>query len=388
MICDSNACTGCGACQYACGFEAITMICDEFGFEYPQINSKSCINCGSCKRVCINNSKPEFRLPKHIYAGCSKEEEIRNTSTSGGIATAISREFILRNGVVFGCTFDKELNLIYKKADRIDQLKCFQGTKYVQSKLGDVFKQVKNEIERGKQVLFIGTPCQVAGILNFMGLKSQNLTAMSFVCGGVPSTKYMKDYISSIYSGRVDDMKFRNNEIYGTVLNFNEKTVFEEKRWHSVYFRAFDEHLSLRESCFHCQFAQKMRVGDITIGDFWGLENSRIFNMEERKKGVSLIMTTTEKGEKLIQEYKDVLLIEEHTLDEACKENPRLLSPTMKNKNVEEFRVRYRKFGFTKAVNSLVGRKYEIYIAKSKLKKYGMLLQMYRKIQKMIRLDC
>lgn len=384
MLCEKQYCTGCSACYNVCSVSAIKMKKDVYGFLYPEIDKQICVECGQCSKVCPILNSPKTAKNEVVYAACVEDEKLRLESTSGGVATLFAFQILKEGGIVYGAVFNEELVLEHRAIKQARKLTGFKGTKYVQSDVSESFKEIKEFLILGKKVLFVGAPCQVAGLINYLKSDFKNLVTVSFVCGGVPSIQFLHDEINNIYSDNdITNVHFRKNSEYGMRLEAKGKIVLSQKRWHSNFFRGFDEHIIQRESCYNCQYATKDRIGDITIGDFWGLNNSTKFCIEEKDKGVSLVIPSTEKGMRFFKQC-NCLYIEEHTLDEACKENPRLLSPVIKNDKVEKFRQAYLLNGFKSAVNKEVGTKYRIYIFKSYLKKNKVLLFIYRKIQNMV----
>ena len=213
-ICDKDVCMGCWACCNICSKNAISMIEDKFGFLHPQINHNLCIDCGACRTVCPNNTLPIFHIEMSTYAAVSKNDDIYKKSTSGGVATTLSTFIIEKGGVVYGAAFDNAFNLLHSRIDSVKELHKIQGTKYVQSSIGYSYKQIKNDL-KSKTVLFIGTPCQVAGLLNYIpNSLHKNLFTVSFICGGVPSNKFLKQNLNS-YLKDAKNIKFRNGCDYG-----------------------------------------------------------------------------------------------------------------------------------------------------------------------------
>lgn len=167
IIDDKAMCCGCSACFSVCPKNAITMLEDEKGFKYPKISKNKCINCGLCEKICpILNKREKLNKPK-AYACINKDESIRKNSSSGGIFTLIAEEIVDMGGVVFGAQFDNDFNVIHSYTDNKEELYKFRGSKYVQSIIGDNYKNSKKFLEEGKYVLFTGTPCQVEGLHAF-----------------------------------------------------------------------------------------------------------------------------------------------------------------------------------------------------------------------------
>lgn len=195
IITNKELCCGCGACYNSCPNKAIQMVEDQEGFLYPEINKTKCINCSICEKVCpIKNIKIEEDTELIKLAAWSKNKEIRKSSSSGGIFYTIANYIIENSGVVCAAGFDENMNVVHKIISEKKQIKELQGSKYVQSDIGQCNREVKKLLEEGKKVLFVGTPCQVSGLLTMLGKKYNNLYLCDFICHGVPSPKVYKKY--------------------------------------------------------------------------------------------------------------------------------------------------------------------------------------------------
>lgn len=382
-LCDSKRCTGCSACASSCQLKAIDMLEDDFGFLYPKINPEKCVGCHRCKQACPElQNVPQYKS-RNSFAAIAVSEHIHEKSTSGGVATALASCFLSDNGVVYGHCLDSNLDFRCVRITSEDQLYLIQGTKYVQSDMNDIISQIKKDLLDGLKVLFIGTPCQVAGIINATNsLKNKPLT-VSFICGGVPSTKFLKEHMQVYRDGKWERLEFRNNEEYGLFGYTQNKLTFKEDRWSSSFFWGFDEHAIQRESCYHCRYAEEERIGDITIGDFWGLEKG-CFSNEKQNKGVSLVIITSEHGEQILENCVRMgqMEIVQHKICDAQIYNPRLLSPVPKTDDVEAFRKKYLSVGFDSALKDLYVKKYRIYRMKRMLKKVKILDSIYHILKK------
>lgn len=379
-ICDNYLCSGCCACYNKCPQTAITMQEDEFGFVHPKIDYNKCINCGLCAKVCPENSSPQFNKEIVTYASISKNKEIHCKSTSGGVATIISQIVIDNNGVVYGAAFDEEFNLRHTRIDDKKDLPKLQGSKYVQSYIGETYKLVKKDLSFNP-VLFIGTPCQVAGLLNYIPEKlKKNLFTISFICGGVPSIKFLKNSLSDNLINAVD-LKFRNGNDYGFWITYRNGYIKHIKRDYSRYFRGFDKKITLRYSCYNCRFAQNKRIGDLTIGDFWGLSHGRFLN--DKQDGISIIICSTKKGKSLVSRSSEYLELEGHDFCETLIKNPRLSSPPELTNDIYNFRRCFLKSNsFDKSINRIIGHIYMIYAIKRFFKRFFVLNIIYNIFKK------
>ena len=378
MVCDKEKCTGCFACYNICPKNAITMIEDEYGFVKPYIDKNKCVNCNLCKKGCPVNNRVEYRYPSNCFAMYAKDEKIRSTSTSGGAATVFSQYIIEeKNGAVYGASFDTNMKLKHQRVTTIENLKKIQGSKYVQSYIEDCMKKIKEDLKANLTVLFIGTPCQIAGLKNFLQKEYENLYTIDLICHGVPSQKFLKDEIDNLkINKKYNNILFRGQDGFKLKLVNNEKIIQAIKMEDSKYFNGFMKALFYRESCYNCLYARPERVSDITIGDFWGLspESSMYANRED---GVSVILPCTDKGLELINQAKDKMIVEERLVEEAIRGNSQLSQPSKKHYRVDKFRKYYFKMGFQAAYNKTM--RYEI--MKKQIKKNKFIYSIYNKMK-------
>lgn len=345
---DKNLCCGCGACEQICPEGAIHMERDEEGFLYPVIDKKKCTNCGMCERVCpIKNggyvNKNAFEYPK-VYAAYHKDERILTKSTSGGAFTAIAQSFCDNNYVIFGASFDEEMVVRHKFITDIKDISKFRGSKYVQSEVGNAFQAAGKFLEEGKKVLFSGTPCQIAGLKEFIGGGHKNLLTVDIVCYGVPSPvifeKY-KQHLINKYKEKIIDINFREKNKRGwvtpyVVIKFEDGRIIRDLNVDNPFIISFYKGYSVRPACCSCPFAKVPRVSDITLGDFWGIEeiDPKFYN----KKGNSLVLVNTEKGEKAFSISSHYLFLKKEKIEEAKKFNPRLYRSKENNPERNRFR--------------------------------------------------
>lgn len=376
MICDKTKCTGCFTCYNICPKNCISMKEDEMGYIYPVINESECINCGACKKVCPQLHDSEKKKPQKTYAMYNKNEEIRKKSTSGGAATTFYMHVLKNNGVVYGCSNIENNEIHFLRIDNVDDLGKLKGSKYVHSYINDTFKLVKNDLLEDKLVLFIGTPCQVDGLKNFLKKDYENLILIDIICHGVPSQKLLKEEIKSHDIEGVTKISFRKNDIYEFELYKNEEIKFKEEIDENKYLFGFISSVFLRPNCYECKYATPGRVSDITIGDFWGLsEDAELYS--KRKNGVSVLLPVTEKGYKLIEKCRQQMVLEERPVEEAINGNMQLRKPVDKTKKNKRFQNKYLKKGYVKACNT--------FMWKNKLKKQfknnKIIYKLYKKIK-------
>lgn len=320
-IIDKEQCCGCSACLHICPKNSIIFKEDKEGFLYPHVNMETCIDCGLCEKVCPVLNQNEERIPEKVYAAKHEDDEIRMKSSSGGIFTLLADQILDEGGVVFGARFNDKWEVIHDYTETKEGLAPFRGSKYVQSNIGNSYKQVEEFLKTGREVMFTGTPCQVAGLKKFLRKDYENLFTVDFVCHGVPSPMVWRKYLEEEIARQGDigkntvltfpkvspvvtGVNFRNKltgwKKYSFVLNFSkasaegeQNTVLSSLFTDNAYMNAFLANLSLRPSCYACPAKAGKSGSDITIGDFWGIENVTP-NIDD-DKGVSLLILNNRK---------------------------------------------------------------------------------------------
>ena len=340
---EKKYCCGCEACKNICVQNCIEMEYDKEGFLYPKINEEICINCGLCNKVCpIENNKLFRNKFIEVFAGINKNENIRRESTSGGIFTALCDKFIKNNGVVFGVAFNNENVVIHKKVESIEGLKDLRGAKYVQSRIENTFIEAKQLLDEGKEVLFSGTPCQIAGLYGYLRRDYKNLLTVSIVCHGVPSPIVFDNYIKNIekkYKKSIRNIYFRSKDD-GSWKESRFKIIFSDGSKFSIgigkdlYTNSFLNDLISRPSCYECKFKKDTFVGDFMIGDFWGIGDKRPDLDDDI--GTSLILVNSQKAKKLINDIDSVYL-QKMNYEDALRGNPNLEISAIENKNRTKF---------------------------------------------------
>lgn len=351
QICDKNKCSGCCACMNACPKNCISMEYDEYGVQLPVVDKDKCVDCGLCARVCPVNTTPKLNDPKKAIAAWHLDDEIRKKSASGGVAAAFYETTLEAGGVCYGTVFDEDLKLVIKKAENMEQIKAFKGSKYVQAYVGYTFKDVKKELERDKSVTYIGTPCQIAGLKSYLKKDYDKLVTVDLICHGVPSIKYLQDHVKDIeakINKKADDISFRGEYSFELTLYENKEVIFRKYRFLDNYFTGFLNGLFYRNNCYSCPYARQQRVSDITIGDFWGLGQEAPCNYS-MSKGISVILPNTEKGLEFVKKASDKLFMEERPLTEAVNGNDQLRHPSEKHANYRQFMDMYPNCGFEKS---------------------------------------
>lgn len=381
MVCDKKNCVGCFACYNICPKNAIDMVEDDNGFIYPKINNNECINCNLCKKVCPSLNDLEYRIPKKCYAMQRKNKTKLNESSSGGVASVLAEEFLHCGGIVYASVFEKKFKIHHIRISNLNDLDKMKGSKYVHSYIEDTYKNLKNDLQNKKQVLFIGTPCQVAGLKMFLIKKYDNLLCVDLICHGVPSQLYLKNELDTMVNiNKINDLKFRKNNDF-RMLVINDKKVILDKEMDKLrYYQGFMRSLFYRENCYDCKYAREERIGDITIGDFWGLsKESTLYS--NRDDGVSVVLICSSKGEEIINKCKSKFKIDKRPIDEAINGNSQLRHPAIKNKKYKKFKKKYVKLGFFRAYD----KTWPIICLKNKMKKNKFVLNTYFKIKEVLK---
>ena len=252
-------CCGCSACAMKCPKHCITMQTDSEGFLYPIVNKEDCIDCGLCEKVCHELHPYEQRKPLNVYAAINNDEDIRLKSSSGGIFYLLAEKTISEGGVVFGARFDEDWQVVIDYAETMEGIKPFMGSKYVQARTANAYKDAEAFLKQGRKVLFSGSPCQIAGLNHYLRKEYDNLTTVDFVCHGVPSPKVWQRYLDEVVtSGKqaINDVKFRNKsngwKKFNFVLSYNQdEKTHSLCSWHQQnhYMRAFLSDKIGRASC-------------------------------------------------------------------------------------------------------------------------------------------
>lgn len=345
-ICAKDLCTGCGACYNICPVQCIEMKVDEEGFNYPIIEIEKCIDCRKCRDVCpmINSAKFYYETEPTVYACWNKDAYTRYNSSSGGVFTVLADNIIDDGGVVFGAAYDDFMTVRHIAIDNKNDVRKLQGSKYVQSDISRTYLDIKTILSGGKKVLFSGTPCQIAGLKNFIGYTDENLITCDILCKGVPSPGLFNKYINfmNIKSKKnINHINFREKK-YGwgiAVTQFETKdgTKKYAKKVDDSFMYSFSTAISIRTSCKNCQYTKTYRVGDITLGDFWGIGQNKEFK-PITKNGISFVKINSKKGSKIFDIISTNIEFEKRTLDEALKGQGSALSkPIVLNKKREAF---------------------------------------------------
>lgn len=343
-------CCGCEACMNVCPLDVISMECDEYGFLYPHIDQKRCIHCGKCLKVCdFSNRIIHLRNPLAAYAVINKDMDMLKRSASGGAFGAIAKYVLENGGVVFGCAWNDNMEATHIAIRDVKELHRLQSSKYVQSRINFTYREVKKYLSEGILTLFSGTPCQVAGLLSFLGKEYENLITVDLICHGVPNAIMLKEYIqflSNKLKGKILDVNFRDKtKSWSYVLNvkYNSNGLIKTTRIHnseSYYFLLFLNGSLMRESCYVCKYATPRRTGDFTVGDYWGYEKSHPHI--KSRYGVSLLLSNTDKSNAILNKISDNISMYKTDYDVAQKYNAQLNEPTKMNHKRKTILERWR----------------------------------------------
>lgn len=336
-------CSGCTACFAICPKDAITMQADLEGFKYPVIDKNKCIDCGLCYNVCpLDKMCGNLEGDKTSFACSAKDENFAKQSSSGGVFAILANMYIKEQAVIYGAAFDDNWNVCHIRADKKDELKRLYTSKYVQSDIGNTFRQVKSDLDNGKKVLFAGAPCQVAGLKSYLQKDYLNLLSVDFICHGVPSPLVWQRYIIAMekkLNNKITEISFRDKKDgwknYYFKLSTANGDVFYEKHGENIYMKGFLKDLYLRPSCYDCKFKTLHRASDITLADFWGIE--KIIPEINVEKGVSLCWASSEKGKRVLADVLKQTDYYEVKLREAIKHNSSAIKSVEMHKNRDKF---------------------------------------------------
>lgn len=317
-------CCGCNACAQICPKQCITMQEDNEGFLYPRVDTENCIDCHLCEKICPVSNHGTERKPLKVYAAINKDEEVRKQSSSGGIFTALAEQVIKQGGVVFGARFDERWQVKHDYTETMEGLAAFRGSKYVQSQIGNSYQEAERFLKAGRKVLFSGTPCQIAGLRNYLRKEYDNLLTVDFICHGVPSPMVWRRYLKEEVARQCDRKNsvlshpIHEEDVLVEGISFRDKTMGWKKFSFALtlsttngsgdkiqfcscspmtkneYLRGFMSNVYLRPSCYSCAFKCLKSKSDITLGDFWSI---RLYNKQlDDNQGLSLMLLNNNRG--------------------------------------------------------------------------------------------
>lgn len=332
---DYEKCTGCGACVQRCPKQCISWTEREFGFRYPQIDKDACVNCGQCEKVCPIDKALEVSAEQKAYAAVHKDDEVLAKSTSGGAFTAIADAVFAQDGIVYGAAMLDGMQVKHIRTSGKDDFEGLRSSKYLQSDTGTTYQMVEQDLKQGKTVLYSGTPCQIDGLKNFLGKDYENLYTVDIVCHGVGSQAYFDkymDYARERY-GKIKALRFRSKEYAGWSCCGVVVVVDSSDCLKKIPYRDFDNYyysyfLSgdiYRKSCYSCKYANTNRVGDFTLGDYWGVEALNLPLQTEN--GCSLLLVNNRHAMQLLDEIESLDRVET-TVEQAAHCNKQLNAPS------------------------------------------------------------
>lgn len=360
VIDDKHNCCGCSSCVQACPQSCISLQADQEGFLYPATDTARCISCNICEKVCPMTGHVVNRLPEQSYVTYSTKDSVRNCGSSGGMFQTIAEYVVRTGGIVFGARFDEQWNVVHDCSDNIEGIKAFCGSKYMQSRIGQCFRQAKAFLEEGREVLFTGTPCQIHGLKKYLRKEYDNLLTIDFVCHGVPSPAVWQSYLeytaanSNVAKEQVSSVSFRDKRTgwkqYSLTIGNNGRIISSKTFRKDSYMQLFLHDLTLRPSCYSCRFKNGTNVSDITLGDFWGVTD--ICPEIDDDCGLSITLANSSKGCRIISEL-DSAIVRPMTFQECIHKNPSFVRPAQESPDRDSFWNCFRQKGYAGAASFL-----------------------------------
>lgn len=391
-----DRCCGCRGCEQMCPHHAITCMEDENGFILPILDPALCVECGLCEKVCpiVNEDKGKHDIIGQCFASINNNSKTLSESSSGGVFSVIAEYTLENNGVVYGASFNESMQLTHIRVDSMKELGKLRGSKYLQSDTSGIFKEIKQLLKEGKLVYFTGTGCQVAALKCYLIKEYENLITSDILCHGVPNHKVFDEVIKELevkYKGKVVDYKFRDKRINGwscsSSCEIKKGSDFKYIGYDNImqtYFNAFISGVMNREVCYKCPFACSYRCGDITLGDFWGVE--KYLTLPNRRAGVSAILVNSDKGCQLINKFEKAgaITLIPANIEDVAVINETLHKPTAKPEFRDAFFEDFRnspKRALKSYSNNLL-KSYLLYTAKRLLKSSRILRKLFYLVRK------
>ncbi len=350
LVPDKEKCSGCGACAAICAQNAITMQEDQTGCKYPSVDETLCLQCGRCMKVCSYREAPDVQMPLAAYAACGRDCEQVRHSASGGIFAALAQSWIQKGGAAAGAVMDidRHVKVYHVLSDRPEDIRRMQGSKYAQSDAWRCYRDVTAALKAGKQVLFSGTPCQVAAVRALTG-NPDNLTTIDLICHGVPPVRMLDEYLHLLekrFGGKITDFSFRDKKAgrdycarFVLRRGRTERALYLSSSMLS-YYKHFLQGMNCRENCYTCPYAKLERNSDVTIGDYWGVEKQHQLDFQSGKmpnrKDWSCVLVNTEKGERLMEKHAGMIERYRSSAEAIAQENHQLCHPTKRPEQRDE----------------------------------------------------
>lgn len=348
-----DMCTACSACIFSCPTEAISLTVNDMSTRVVAVDENKCINCAKCERVCPQLNETAKNSSSKVYAAWSKNDKYKSISSSGAIAPVFYEEIIASGGVVFGAVW-KNGRVQIESTSVIEGVRDFCGSKYVESDISQTFINIETAIKENREILFVGLPCQVAAVKRIF--KSDKLYTIDLICHGTPPSEYLFKYLESLGVEKNKNISFRGKDDFVlNVYNNAGEIVYSKGQYVDPYFKAFLDATIYKNCCYSCKYANPKRVSDITIGDFWGINEDTLINKPDGK--ISLLMVNTERGAELFDRVNDGIVGELRSLEEAVRYNRQLSCPSERNKERMKFEKNYKKGGFLFALNKMKSTK-------------------------------
>ena len=352
-LCDSDKCYGCFSCINVCPKQCVSMHLGTNGHIVPKIDIEKCVDSGLCARSCpVLKSNYVLNLPLHTYAAWNPDKAEQEKSSSGGMSAILAKAIMGEGGVVYGAAFDENWNVNHVRCESYEEISNICKSKYVQSWINDTYRLAETDLKQHRKVMFAGTPCQIAGLKAFLQKDYEELLTVDLICHGTPSRAiYREEVEEKAQIKELQNITFRGNYGYGYGYGFGfyyNSGLESFSIRQSYYMRGFMDGLFYRESCYQCPFAGKERIGDITIGDFWGIGKKIPFSNPDQNR-VSMLLVNTEKGQEWFGKISHRIYSEERMFEEAVSGNPQLQHPSEKPQNYEQFKNLYPRIGLKKA---------------------------------------
>ena len=305
------------------------------------------MGCGRCQQVCpvINLSQVPHKANK-CYAAWTTNDTLQKNAATAGVVTTLGHHIIKNDGAVFGTLFQNK-QLTFSCATTLEELMKFQGSRYVHAYVGNVFNLVEQRLRNGQKVMFTGTPCQIHGLRQYLGKEYENLLAVDLVCHGVSSNIMLNEYLAEHGISNYDNLVFRGNSGMSLVVTHQDRVVYKKYKVLDLYYTTYLRGLISRENCYTCPYASLERYGDITVGDFWGLEKTPDL---PKIPFISLVLPNTAKGERYLNDCADSISYVEKPVEMATRKNRQLSHPCNRHQNRDTFLSLYPRLGFIRSI--------------------------------------